>query len=44
MFTGMRGGKEKNNFYLFLSFAHVENNKALLKIAFNRKKKKRMIY
>lgn len=25
-------------FYLFLSFAHVKNNKALLKIAFNRKK------
>lgn len=24
--------------YLFLSFAHVKNNKALLKIAFNRKK------
>lgn len=31
--------KEKITFYLFLSFAHVENNKALLKIAFNREKR-----
>lgn len=28
----------KETLYLFLSFAHVKNNKALLKIAFNRKK------